>query len=123
MKPDVARIGALEKSRERELRRNDRRHVLEAVHGDIDVAVLQRFVELLDEQTLAADSREQHVSPFVAGRFDRHDVDVESRFSQLSRRFVRLPERERTAAGADAKGRGHQRPNSFRIVRRSDSRS
>ena len=41
-------------------------NILQAVHGKIDAAVEQRFVDFLREQTLAADLRQRHVQNLVA---------------------------------------------------------
>ena len=52
--PGIARIGALQEPGQREPRRDDRRHVFETVHGDVDLATPERVLELLEEQTFAA---------------------------------------------------------------------
>ena len=56
--------------RENQPRRQFRRHVLEAVHGQIDFPGQHRCFQLLGEQSLAADLRQRHVENLIAGRDD-----------------------------------------------------
>ena len=51
-----------------------RRHVLAAVHGEVDVAGQQRVLDFLDEQALAADLRQRRVREPIAGRLDDDDL-------------------------------------------------
>ena len=79
------------------------------MHREIDGAVEQRLLDLLGEQALAADLRERPVLDHVAGGADRHDRDrvgcdpVGGR--QPGTHLVRLPQRQRAAARADAQKR------------------
>ena len=90
-----------------------RRHVLHRVHGDVDGAGEERLLDLAGEEPLAAELAERPVLHPVAGGLDRHDQ--EGGLGQAVRRhqprpgLVRLGERQRAAAGADAErpvGRG-----------------
>ena len=56
--------------RENQPRRQFRRHVLEAVHGQIDIPGQHRCFQFLGEQSLAADLRQRHVENLIAGRDD-----------------------------------------------------
>ena len=51
-----------------------RRHVLAAVHGEIDVAAEQRILDFLHEQPLAADVRQRRFLQAVARRLDDDDL-------------------------------------------------
>jgi len=76
--------------------RQARRHVLERVDRDIDVATQQGVLELLREQALVADLGERHVQHLVAHGLDRHDGRIELRQlgSQRIAHKVRLPHGE-----------------------------
>ena len=75
-------------------------HIFEAVHGKIDAAVEQRFIEFFCEQSLAADLRQRNVENLVAGGLDRNEFDRAARPAVLQFRFhpVRLPQRQRAAS-------------------------
>ena len=87
------------------------------MHGEIDNALKKRLVDLLGEQPLAAEIAQGLVADAVARRGDGLERDrvlgeavggAEARFD-----MPRLPERKRTAAGADQEGTGGQGRNSF----------
>src|SRR5262249_15631975 len=61
----------------------------------------QRLLDLLDEETLPADLRERHVEDLVALRL--HDLQAHGAAERLELRLgvLRLPERQRAAAGPD----------------------
>ena len=102
----VARVGALRDGRDGESLGNLRRHILQAVHGEVDLAREHRLLELLGEEPLAADLRERRVEDLVALR--RHETFLDGelgvRLAQARRDVVRLPERELTAPRADNDG-------------------
>ena len=80
----VARVLALEHGGEREARRQVHRHVLERVDGEVGAAVVERGLELLDEQALAADLGQRAVEDLVAARGHRRssvDLDADARLS------------------------------------------
>jgi hypothetical protein len=120
--PDVARVGPFEKRGQYKPRRDERRYVFQTVDSDIDLTAGQRLFELFDEEALAADRRERDVLVLVAGRPDLDDRGAVSFGGELSRHFVRLPQRKLASAGANPEIR-HRSPKAFLIVRRTDSRS
>ncbi len=112
----IARIFALRDRGEDQARGQLRRHVLEAVHGQIDAAVEQRFLDFLGEKAFAADLRKRNILDLVAGGFDDFDARV-STLQQDSRNMLGLPQRELRTARADD-DHLFSRRNSLRI--RSD---
>ena len=122
MQPGIARIAAFEKRRQCEAVVDLRRNVFEAVHGEIDMAANERLFELFDEEPFSADGRERDFEAHVAASADLLDLDDVSGALEPQRDFVRLPHRQRRAAGSNSYS-VHRRPKIFLIVRRSDSRS
>ena len=55
-KQDIADRSALQSRSEPEARIEHRRHILEAVHRDIDRSIVQRFLQFLDENALVESS-------------------------------------------------------------------
>ena len=53
-------------------------HVLRRVHGDVDAALEQRLLELLDEDPAGADLAERARAVAVARRRDRHERDLDA---------------------------------------------
>ena len=102
MEPRVTRVAAIEKSGEHESLVHDRRNVFQAVHGEIDVAARQRFFELFDEETFAADVRQRDLEPDVAARPNLFDLDDVSGALEPLSNLIGLPHRQRTAPGADS---------------------
>jgi hypothetical protein len=87
------------------------------VNGEIDHALEKRLVDLLCEQPLAAEVAQRLVADAVARGGDDLERDrvlgeavggAEPRFD-----MPRLPQRKRTAAGADQEGTGGQGMDSF----------
>ena len=110
----VACILARQEGADREARRLRRRHVLHAVDGGVDAARQQRFLDLLDEQALAAGLGQRPVLDGVAGGLDGHDLDgagADKRRHGRRQRVAdeaRLGERQFAAARAESqKRRGH----------------
>src|ERR1700722_5758603 len=81
------------------------------MHGEVDAAVEQRFLDLLRKKALAADLGERHVLNFVAGGF--YDFDARLHLQQ-SRDVTGLPQRELGTAGAND-NHLFSRRNSLRI--------
>jgi hypothetical protein len=75
----VARVLALADRGQRKLPRQGHWQVLHRVHGDIGALARQRFLELLDEQALAADLGERNVEPAVALRGETENADLHAR--------------------------------------------
>ena len=98
----VARILAREHAADLESVRKQRRHVLAAVNGEVDVAGQQGVLDFFHEQPLAPDLRERRLAQAVAGRLD--DDDLAQRSDAIAEEAgdgIGLIERERAAAGAD----------------------
>ncbi len=78
------------------------------MHGQIDLAVEQRRVDLLREQALAANLAQRPVLHIVAGGLD--NLNLERIFRQAMRRhqtitgLIGLGKRQRRAARSDAEG-------------------
>src|SRR5258708_1894252 len=123
LNPGIARISAIEEGGQDEVVRNDRRHVLEAMHGQVDLAAPQGLLQLLDEQPLASDRGERQVRALVAGGLDRDDLRAVAGAGETVHHGIGLPEREPAAAGTDSQWCRHLRPKIFLMVRRSDSLS
>ena len=83
-----------------------RRHVLRGVHGDVDAAVEQRLLELLDEDAARADLAERPRTVAVARGRDRDERDLDAGRAQPRGSELGLREGEPTAAGADADQHG-----------------
>ena len=96
----VAGVEALGHGGEHESFGQFRRHVLEAVHGEVDFAREHRLLKLLREKPLAADLRQRRIEHAVALR--RHallyDMKLRVFLPELRLYIVRLPKRELTAA-------------------------
>jgi hypothetical protein len=71
----VARILARQGSGDRQPGRLRRRHVLHAVHGDVDATGQHRLFDLLDEQALAAGLGQRPVLDGIARGLDDDDLD------------------------------------------------
>src|SRR5262249_35429061 len=76
-----------------------------------DLAAQQRFFDLLDEQSLAANLMKRRVENLVTLRLDDAQLDDQAglEFAQAIANVVGLPERQRAAARADHDA-GHVRP-------------
>ena len=81
----------------------DHGHVLDAVHGQVGGTVQQGFLDLLDEQALAAHLGHGDIQDDVAAGLDDAQADVQARFQGLQAGFdvFGLPEGQLTAAGGD----------------------
>ncbi len=80
------------------------RQVLQAVHGQIDLAGEQAALELFGKQSVAADRADRLRLLAIAARRDQHDVDVVSGFAQPHRYRIRLPTGQDARTGADSYG-------------------
>ena len=100
----VPRIFALEHRADLEPVGQQRRHVLAAVHGEIDVAAEQRVLDFLHEEPLAADVRQRGFLQAVARRLDDDDLAAPGRrpLDALGDE-PGLKERELTSSAAEAK--------------------
>jgi hypothetical protein len=105
----VARVAALERSRDREAGGQRRRHVLHRVHGDVGRAGVERLLELLDEEALPAGSREAPVLDAVALGHDRDEAHHEARMQgdEAGGDVLGLPQGEPAPSRRNAKLRGH----------------
>ena len=70
----VPRIFPLQHGADVESVGQDRRHVLAAVNGEVDVAAEQRIFDLLHEQPLAADFRQRRLLQAIARGLDDDDL-------------------------------------------------
>ena len=79
------------------------------MHGNVGAQVLQRNLELLDEQALAADGSQGPILNPITLRQQRHQLDFQPRMrsAQQRRYMFRLPKRQLTLARGDAKPRRH----------------
>ena len=82
----VACIFARQEGGDHQPGRLRRRHVLHAVHGDVDAARQQRLLDLLDEQALAAGLGQRPVLDGIAGGLDGDDLDGIGRGQRRHRR-------------------------------------
>src|SRR5215510_9781492 len=96
----ITRILAFGYGADYDTRRQCKRHIFQAVNGDIDPPVHQCFIELFGKETLTADFRQRHIENFVAGRFDREELYVKIRPAafQCGPDPIRLPERQGASA-------------------------
>ena len=62
----IAHVLARQQAGDRQARRQQRRHVLHGMHGEVDLAGQQRLLDLLGEQALAAGLGERPVLDAVA---------------------------------------------------------
>src|SRR4029077_15354305 len=92
----VPRILPLEDRGDGEPGRQLGRQVLHGVHRELRAAVGERVLQLLDEESLAADLVEALVEELVALRRHRQQRDLQSRMALLEERLdvLRLQERE-----------------------------
>ena len=77
------------------------------MHGGVGAAFQHRHLELLQEQTLAADFRQRAVLQLVAARGHWHQHHVQARvgFAQAGGHVFGLPEGECAFAGGQSEGR------------------
>ena len=98
----VARILALEHGGQLEAVGQVHRHVLQRMHRQLRPAVVERGLELLHEQPLAADLRQAAVEDAVALRGHRQQADVDAAaLAQQAAHMLGLPQREAAFAGGD----------------------
>jgi len=80
------------------------------MHGNVDIAAHQGEIELLGEETFAARFRQWPVLDGVPGRLDDDDLNGAGAYGKRGGKtplqFMRLRERQRTAARADSERRG-----------------
>ena len=76
------------------------------MHSNVDAAVEQRLLQLLDEHTASSDLAKGTCAVTVARSRDRNKRDLDTRPAQPGRRELGLREREPTAAGTDADQHG-----------------
>src|SRR5258708_420209 len=98
------RIFARKHARDGEPLRQDRRHVLAAVDGEIDFVTQQRVLYFFHEQAVAADFGQGRLLQAVARRLDDDDAAGRSAaFGDACRDSVGLPERELAAARPESR--------------------
>ena len=94
-------------------------NIFHAVDGQIDILRQQRFLQFLDEDSLAADLRQRSLLHFVARGLDNDDFGFHAGdLEQLLAHEFRLPARQNAASTANA-----QRPHGFSRSDRYKSRS
>src|SRR6185437_16713605 len=100
----IVRILAPAEGRERELRRDHHRHVLERMHRDVGAAFVERDLELLHEEPLAADLSERPVEDAIAPGRHAHRLHREARMAGAERfsDHFRLAHREAAFPRGDA---------------------
>ena len=99
----VARILARQHGADLQALRQHHRHVLAAVHRQVDLVAEQRILDLLDEQPLAADLRQRRLGEPVARRLDDDDLRAHAGLlTQQRGDGVGLEERQLAAARADS---------------------
>ena len=76
------------------------------MHGNVDAAVEQRFLQLFDEDTASSDLAKGTCAVAIARRRDGNERDLDARPAQPGRSELGLREREPTAAGTDADQHG-----------------
>ena len=95
--------------------RQDRRHVLAAVHGQIDLMSQERILDFFDEQPFAADVRQRRLLKPIAGGLNHDDAARRTAGAGDTRGHgVRLPQSELTAARPEAKFSCHRQPTKCR---------
>jgi hypothetical protein len=105
--PDVAGVGALRDRGEGELRGELGGEVFEAVDGEVDAALFEGFLDLLDEDALAIEvwrRDEAGLLHAVAGGADDFKFDVVASVAEGVEDVVGLPKGELRASAADADG-------------------
>ena len=109
--PGVAWVFALQMAPENDAVGQQRRHVLERMHGDVDTPGEQRFVDFPGEQPLAADFRQRPVCGSVSRSADDRNPCRYAGMSGLKRppRQRRLRERQWAAARPDGQPPCHRR--------------
>src|SRR5215470_6798959 len=72
------------------------------MYRQIDASVEERFIDFFGEQSFTTDLGQRHIENFIAGRFNRNQVDGE--VCPVSLQFtlgpVRLPQGKRTSASS-----------------------
>ena len=81
------------------------------MHRDVGAPLLERHLEFLDEQALAADGREAPILNAIAFSHHRHEFDSRSgmRPAQQGRDVLGLPESKLALAGGDPQRRRPRR--------------
>ena len=112
----VARVLARQAARDREAGRQQRRHVLQRMDGEVDRAGEQRLLDLLGEEPLAALVGERARRGTVAAGADRHDLERAlggergMRGGEPRLGLCGLRERQGTAAAAETQNGCHAVP-------------
>ena len=88
----ISRIFASWHRSDCELIRQFRRQVFQAVDGEINSAIRERFLDLFDEHALRSDFGEGHIGDFVAGSVDDLDFDLVIAVAKEFSNVVCLPE-------------------------------
>ena len=87
----LTRIFALREGSEYLARRQNSRHILETVHGDIDIAPVQRGIEFAREKPLAAGIYQAFRCQLIARCCERHDLTTQSAARGDLKRSCDLP--------------------------------
>ncbi len=89
----IARVLALHYRGEHKTVRQQHRHILQRMHGEVGAAVGQRGLQLFHEQPFAADLGQGTIKNLVAARRHAEDVDLACRVQALQRgtHMFRLP--------------------------------
>ena len=110
---DISRVLPRRNRRDHEPGRDLGRQVLQAVDRKVDVALEEGVLDSLREGPLPVEGGAEVLSiPFVpmGPDHDRLRPEVRADCTKSAHDFIRLRERERAAARADAKHRGHPGP-------------
>ena len=85
--------------------------ILHRMHGDVGTGLLERHLQFLDEQSLAADGGEAPILNAVTLGQQGYELNLESRMRlpQQHRDVMGLPESQLTLAGGDAQRRNGRR--------------
>ena len=104
----IARIFAFEKDGKMQALRQNSRHILGRMHGEVDASILQRLFDFFGEKPLAADLRQRTVLNPVARRGHGQDFNrlfrQTMRLHQATTRFVSLSQSQLATACANLQG-------------------
>src|SRR5205814_1994764 len=99
----VARVFALRKRAERQLRRKREGNILGAMHGQVRAALENRVLQFFDEESLPGRFRERAVEDAISIRLHRHEFARMTAGAKQGLHALCLPQRERAATGGNTK--------------------
>ena len=120
----IACVFTLADAEQTEASREVHRYVFHGVYGDVGRVFQERGLQLLDEQTLAADFGQGRVEQLVTTAYHGHQGNAQPRMNRFQARLdeLGLPQRQSALAGGDTDfASEHETPRRQRNARHDNS--